>query len=225
VAGYRHGFLIERWIGDATTLDRGLEDRDRLVAVVGRYLGYRARSFSATPERGATLARLVEMAEFNIELALGKGVARLLDRWKPNLDRLQARVHHVETDNRLHSWEWLLTREQRLLKTDALDHHAGHDLVGCQDIAWDIVGAQVELGLSRSECQRLCAIVEREAGRSVDPDLLALLTPCYLAFQLGDRTLATEIVAEWPQEVERLRAAAQRYAVHLQQELLAASWS
>jgi hypothetical protein len=29
----------------------------------------------------------------------------------------------------------------RLLKTDALDYHAGHDPIGCQDIAWDIAGA------------------------------------------------------------------------------------
>jgi hypothetical protein len=54
----------------------------------------------------------------------------------------------------------------------------------------------------------------------MDPDLLALLAPCYLALQLGDRTLATEIVAEWAVEVGRLRAAARRYRDRLRQELL-----
>jgi len=34
---------------------------------------------------------------------------------------------------------------------------AGHDLVGCQDIAWDVVGAAVELGLSQAEEERLAA--------------------------------------------------------------------
>jgi hypothetical protein len=53
----------------------------------------------------------------------------------------------------------------RLLKSGALDHHAGHDLVGHQDIAWDIVGAVVELGLSRSARDQLCGVVEGELAR------------------------------------------------------------
>jgi hypothetical protein len=221
VAGYRHGFLVERWLGEMPSLDQGFGDRDRLVAQVGRYLGFRARHFPAGPERGAPLARLWEMARFNTGLALGEGLARRLDRWAPALERLAGRVRRVETDNRPHAWEWLLARDGRLLKTDALDHHAGHDMVGCQDIAWDIAGAAVELGLSGPERDRLCKVVEAETGRAVDPDLLALLAPCYLALQLGDRTLAMEIVAESAAEVDRLRAAAGRYAERLRHELLA----
>jgi hypothetical protein len=222
VAGYRHGFLVERWLGDLPSLDRGSGDRDRVVAQVGRYLGFRARCFPAgEPGRGAPLARLWEMARFNAGLALGERAARQFDRWSPALERLERRVRRIETDNRLHAWEWLLTRDGRLLKTDALDHHAGHDLVGCQDVAWDIVGAAVELGLSPSERDRLCGVIEAETGRPVDPELLALLAPCYLALQLGDRGLATEIVAGCPAEVERLRAAALWYRRRLRHELLA----
>ena len=77
----------------------------------------------------------------------------------------------------------------------------------------------VELGLSRSERGRLCGVVEGETGHAVDPALLALLTPCYLAFQLGDRTLAMEIVAAWAAEVQRLRADVERYAARLRHEL------
>ena len=94
-------------------------------------------------------------------------------------------------------------------------------MVGCQDVAWDIAGAAVELVLSGPERDRLCGVVEVETGRAVDPDLLALLAPCYLALQLGDRTLAAEIVAEYPAEVDRLRAAAGRYAERLRHGLLA----
>ena len=61
------------------------------------------------------------------------------------LERLERVVRPVEIDGRLHAWSYL-RRDGHLLKTDALDHHAGHDLVGCQDIAWDIVGAKIELG-------------------------------------------------------------------------------
>ncbi len=69
---------------------------------------------------------------------------------------------------------------------------------------WDIAGAAVELELSGQELDQLCAMVEAECGRTVDPVLLALMTPCYLALQLGDRVMAAEIVAEWPAEVHRL---------------------
>jgi hypothetical protein len=129
-------------------------------------------------------------------------------------------VRRVETDNRLHAWEWLLARDGRLLKTDALDHHAAHDFVGCQDVAWDIAGAAVELGLSPAERDRLCAAVEAETGRAVDPDLLALLAPCYLALQLADHTVSSEIAADQPSEAHRLRAAAARYRERLRHELL-----
>ena len=53
----------------------------------------------------------------------------------------------------------------------------------------------------------------------MDPELLVLLAPCYLALQLGDRMLAAEIVAAWEAEVPRLRAAVERYAARLRHEL------
>jgi hypothetical protein len=74
----------------------------------------------------------------------------------------------------------------------------------------------VELGLSRSARDLLYRVVEGELGRAVDPELL---TPCYLALQLGDRTLAAEIVAAWEAEVHRLRAAVDRCAARLRHEL------
>ena len=57
----------------------------------------------------------------------------------------------------------------------------------------------------------------------MDPELLALLAPCYLALQMGDRGLATEIVAECAAEVGRLRAAALSYVRRLRHELLGAA--
>jgi hypothetical protein len=223
IRGYRHGFLVERWEGALPSLDRACDGRERSTAQVGRYLGFRARHFPAGPERGASLARLWQMARYNAALALGEKVARQLDRWSPMLARLACRVRRIETDNRTHAWEWLLAADGRLLKTDALDHHAAHDFVGCQDVAWDVAGATVELGLSPPERDRLCAVIEAETGRAVDPDLLALLAPCYLALQLGDFTLSTEIAADQPSEAHRLRAMAARYRERLRQELLSGS--
>ena len=141
----------------------------------------------------------------------------------PSLDRLarggsQLQVRRVATDNRLHPWEWLETPDGRLLKADAVDHCAGHDLIGCQDIAWDIVGAGVELSLSAAGQARLAAVVAQEAGRPADGELRAFLTPCYLAFQLGAASMAAD-AAHDPAEARRLRAAGARYAARLRDAL------
>src|SRR5690242_15143373 len=108
-----------------------------------------------------------------------------------------AAIHRVAIVGRMHAWEWLAGAR----KADAYDHCAAHDLVGCQDIAWDIAGAEHELGLP---ADRLAAIVG-----DVDPRHVAFLRPCYLAFQLGRHALAVDTDAG---EAPRLRAAADRYA-------------
>jgi hypothetical protein len=215
VAGYRHGFLVERWIEPARPLDAASDDPAALVAVMGRYLAFRAGAFLARPEQGASLDDLLAMARHNAAAALGPDWARRLDGFAPDRAALERRVRRVETDNRLHAWEWLRRPDGRLVKTDALDHHAAHDLVGCQDIAWDVAGAVVEFDLDAAEQRRLCAILARETGRAVDPGLLAVLLPCYLAFQMGSAALAADALAGWPAEAARLRAAAGRYAERL----------
>ena len=121
----------------------------------------------------------------------------------------------MEIDGKLQPWEWLVTDDGRLLKTDAVDHHAAHDLVGCQDIAWDIAGAGVELGLTPMEQRTMCAIVSKCSGRPVDPNLLRFMTMSYAAFQIGRCTLAGEMT--WSKDVEgiRLSRARQRYEQHV----------
>jgi hypothetical protein len=210
VAGFRHGFMVSRWC-DARPLDTA-RDREDFVGQVAAYLGFRTRRFPAEPSRGAAAPDLLRMAQRNAALALGDGAARALGRWEERLETFRRRALPIETDNRLHAWEWL-DESGRLLKTDAVDHHAGHDLVGCQDVAWDIAGAAVEFALTDAETLRLAAAVERESGRPVDEELLRFLVPCYLAFQLGSWTLAAESCG--PAEAPRLRAAAARYAARL----------
>jgi hypothetical protein len=208
--GLAHGFLIERWVEDAAPFDPESRDREALTRFVGRYLGIRARLFRDAT--GASLAELLEMARFNTAQLLGEAQAATLERWRPVLPRLEARMMRVETDNRCLPHEWLRLPDGRLLKADALDHHAAHDLVGCQDIAWDVAGAALELGLPVEE---LAAATARAAGRPVDAELLALLTPCYLAFRLGCHRLAADTLGHWPAEQARNEAAAGRYAAML----------
>lgn len=209
VAGLCHGFLVERWIAahplDVARLDRA--GRRRLVERVGRYLGFRARELAADADRGASLARLAEMVERNATLALGAAPAL-----RGSAADLASRVHRIQIDGRLHAWEWLVREDGALIKADALDHHAAHDLVGCQDLTWDLAGAAVELGLSPAEQQRLAAIAGETCGRAVDPELLAFARPCYLAFQLGRHALG---LTAGDGEAGRLGAAVDRYAAQL----------
>jgi hypothetical protein len=97
------------------------------------------------------LTELLAMARYNTEQRLGPEVARRLEDWSALVPALEAKVRRVHTDNRMRRHEWLALPDGRILKTDALDHSAAHDLVGCQDIAWDVVGAAVEWGLTEDE--------------------------------------------------------------------------
>jgi hypothetical protein len=214
VAGYRHGFLIERWYDGGESLDRTPIDRNLLVERIGSYLGFRARRFAAGADRGASLEHLGEMARYNAGQALGEDAAAALGALASRGGSLEGRVRRIDTDNRMHPWEWLLVGDQ-LIKTDALDHSAAHDLVGCQDVTWDIAGATVEFNLSGEEASRLCRIVERESGFPVAPEILAFMRPCYLAFQMGAHTMAAWSLGEGP-EAFRLRRAADRYLRLLQ---------
>lgn len=215
VVGYRHGFLVERWAGEARPLDRCPVAPELLADAVGRYLGFRAKMFARNESCGASLDELLAMARHNTAEALGSEAVRALDRWQPDcVARLAQRVCPVEIDGRLQSWKWLVQPDGKLLKCDALDHHAGHDLVGCQDIAWDVAGAFEELDLPLSGRAHMSRVVAETCGRPVDADLVALLTPCYLAFQLGAYTIAAASTAD-PAEMARLHRAISRYANRL----------
>ena len=220
-AGFCHGFLVERWIEEATPLDLARVDPVRLAERVGDYLGFRATAFACGPGRGASLDDVFEMARHNVAEGCGDAAARAVEDWRAALPGFAAQVRPVETDNRLHAWEWLVLRDGTILKTDAVDHHAAHDLVGCQDIAWDVAGAAIELGLTGAAGGRLRAVVARRTGRDLDPAFVAWLEIAYAAFQLGAATMA-EGSADL-EERERLRAEVARYRRHLAAWLGAAS--
>ena len=209
--GYRHGFLVERWIEHARPLRPDTGGRPALIARLAAYIGFRASAFPAA-EQGASLPHLLAMARRNAELGLNGHMAERLACWQPHLEEMQGAVHPVCTDNRLHAWEWLQAPDGTMLKTDAVDHHAGHDLIGCQDATWDIAGACIEFGLSDEEKVDLCQGVERVAQRRVDRRLLAFSKLCYAAFQLGHWSLAAKALVGFPEEAQRTGAAAASYA-------------
>lgn len=196
VAGLRHGFLVGPWLenGRPVPLVRNL-DREALLDRVAKYIALRARRLPAREgQAGASPEKLLEMAAFNVEQALGKRRAGALAAWRERLPELASLARPVLTDNRMHAWEWLVTPDGKIWKTDALDHHASNDLVGPQDPAWDLAGAIVELELSDEEASALVEQVERSRRVKTPPDQLAFYTLAYLAFQLGAWTLAAQAI-------------------------------
>jgi hypothetical protein len=213
--GLVHGFLVERWC-DGQRLDPDA----KAVADIARYIATRARLFPAADNSGATLGQLLETSRRNIALTLGDTTARLLDSWGPRLGALSRRLVRVRTDNRLDRHEWLRLPGGRLLKTDALDHHAAHDLVGCQDMAWDVAGAMLEFALDAREADALIEASGHASGRHVDRELLEFYRVAYPAFRLGQASLAAQMCGSGAAETARLRAAADRYASELKRLLL-----
>ncbi|MEB3042427.1 hypothetical protein [Rhizobium mulingense] len=183
IAGTCYGFIVEEWLEGIPLVNSG-PTRHHIVDHLGRYLGFRARHLPAL-NGGASIQTLSEMAVFNVAEAAGSDTAAKLRRVIDTPHRLSGRLRRVDTDNRLHPWEWLTTTAGRIMKTDALDHNAAHDLVGCQDIAWDVAGACVEFQLSSKEREHLANLVGREADCDLRDDVLRFFEACYLGFQIG----------------------------------------
>jgi hypothetical protein len=171
----RYGFMIERYV-------EGEPAAQIPEAHLIRYCAFRRERFPAK-RQGSTLAELLAMAEYNIRKAVPDIRYDFAGRWKQErLARLQDMVEPVHIDGRLQWWEWRRAGD-RLLKTDAVDHSESHDLVGCQDILWDVAGATVELDVAEGETSALADAFTK--GVPLREELLKLMQLCYLGFQLG----------------------------------------
>jgi hypothetical protein len=192
--GLVHGFLVERWCADAEPL----RVDEKPIAEMGAYIDARARLFPSVPSSGASIDELILMCRRNISLALGESAAERLPDWDARA--LSARVARVRSDNKLDRVEWLRLPGGRLLKTDALDHHQAHDLIGCQDIAWDVAGAITEFNLDANEVDQLIATSSCE----VDRELLAFYRVAYCSFRLGQAALCGTGDQRYSRALDRL---------------------
>ena len=208
VLALRDGWLLQRWVKGRPL---GPEDSAPLA---GLEAGLRLRAAWPAPDPGASAEVLAEMARVNAGEALGSAAG----------ERAAARVTAslagpappaVWIDGRLHRHEWIRTPDGRTLKTDALDHARAHDLVGAQEIGWDVAGAAVEWALAPEVVTRLAAAAGAPAHR------LPGLTTAYLAFQLGAFAQAAASHEHNPPERDRLRREQDRYAHRLARELAA----
>jgi hypothetical protein len=219
IAGLCHGFLVGPWLEGVRPLPLAPDvDRRALLETVARYIAFRINRFPAPLEvRGATSEKLLEMAAFNAERALGGACGEAVEEWRERLPEIVALERPVLTDNKMHAWEWLVTSLGEILKADALDHHRSNDLVGPQDPAWDLAGAAVELDLDEEDLDWLADTVARRTGTPrARPVQLGFYSFAYLAFQIGRYTLAAEACAgSTPQEAAALRMEVERYAERL----------
>jgi hypothetical protein len=206
-----HGFLVERWCADAVPLGNG----DRPLREIGRYIGTRGRLLGASNASGASIETLLAMARRNISLEFGNALLNALEPWEHLAPSLEGAIVRLRTDNKLDRHEWLRARHGALLKSDALDHHQAHDLIGCQDLAWDVAAAIVEFELRSAEADELVAATEHWAGRPLDRDLIEFYLITYLAFRIGHARLGTNLVDN-AREHRRLSANAGRYAARLE---------
>lgn len=192
----RYGFAVTEW-PDASRDEQEAFELDRIAD----YLAFRRREFP-TARRGASVLKLLEMAEHNAQ--------RDLSFWRNRVDELDAARECVVTDNRMHRWEWVRDGEGTLLKCDSADHAFAHDLIGPQDIAWDVMGAVVELGLEVNSL--IDALSTR--GVRVNRELFDFYAVAYAAFQLGYYDMAAASATN--EEKAKLIVERERYRTLLQ---------
>ncbi|WP_108396142.1 hypothetical protein [Devosia submarina] len=197
------GFLLMPWLEGQTASGQTLPP--------GRLIDYLAFRSNLPPQGGgASLGELFEAAIYNIGQRYGENAATSLRTALGNPERF----HPIPccTDNRIHAWEWHL-KDGQWFKFDSLDHHAAHDLVGCQDIAWDLAGAAVELDLCFQDRDQLATALAERIGRSIEPDFVAASELCYLGFQIGLWSMARD--RNNRQEFARIDRQLRRYGQRL----------
>lgn len=184
--GLCHGFLVLPWV-DAVPTGGGGPNPARILD----YLAF--RSALPAPGPGAPLDTLFAMAAHNLGEQFGPATGAAVRQVLGDAGRF-ARLPCC-TDNRMHPWEWV-HGASGWLKLDGTDHHAAHDLVGCQDICWDLAGAAVEFNLSEEARDGLADALSARSGRKFDRDFVAVHELCYLGFQVGLWSMALTRAAE-----------------------------
>ncbi|MDB4976336.1 MAG: cell division protein FtsK [Myxococcaceae bacterium] len=216
----RHGFALTRFVEQATPLDRADLPRALWVAEVIRYLCFLVQSFPSARSQGAAPDALLSMLKHNVGELMGQEAAETLSRYDALLPSLQETQRVTAVDSKLEPHEWLVTREGRLLKCDAEDHHAGHDCIGSQDPAWDLAGAALELGFDDAELEQARAALLERAAYRLDDAKLRFYQLAYAAFRAGRAHYGEQALRGWNEpDAARVRSERARYVQALQARL------
>lgn len=210
VACVTAGFLVRPFVAGTPVVATSTDDR--AVATAARYLAFIRRTFAL--DASPSIERVAEMVTTNVGEGLG---TEWIGRAESILRAASPAVRDapaVAIDGRMLAHEWLRGPDGRLLKTDALDHHADHFFPGCKDIAWDVASAIEELALDEGAAT---ALVARYATAAHDPSITRRLPfhrVAYLGYRLGYATLAATTL-EPSSDREAFAALASEYRARL----------
>ena len=205
----RHGMMLWPWCAQARPLTRA--HKSDVVPMLADMLAFRAAHWTSGPS-GASVHDLYEMARANLTEALGEAGAAPRAVWRPHLDAIAAEAEPVRMDGKLDCHEFLKLPHGRIVKTDALDHHAAHDLIGCQEIYWDVAGATIEWTLSHAETQFICDQIDCACSFARPRETLGFYLVAYTAFRLGAATMSVEALGQVnPAEARRFQRRVQFY--------------
>lgn len=201
--GTAYGFLATEWMPGAPLERSALSPA--LLETLGRYIAQVAGPAMPDDEAGMAIERLAEMLYVNTGEALGETAAALAQR----LPRPPSASLQCYGDGHLQPYEWLYDQAHHLRKTDSVGHDCDHTLVGKQAVAWDLAGAIVEWQLEGEASARWFRAFHVAGGAPIDPDTLHFYRAAYLAFRLGQCTLAAQV--HDPYERGRLLSASAHY--------------
>ncbi len=211
VLGAAYGFVATEWIeGVPLDLARFTPDQaDRAVDQLGGYIAQVAGPALSEGQARQAIERLTQMLDVNTREALGDRAAKQIQRYVV----AAAACPSTYGDGHMQPHEWISTDDGRLCKVDSIGHDADHTLIGPQPVAWDLAGAIVEWRLDQPSAARLLRAYRAAGGTAIDAERLAFYRAAYLAFRLGQCTLAAQV--HDPNERDRLLAAAAIYRQQL----------
>jgi hypothetical protein len=203
VLGVAYGFVATEWL-EGRPIEAGALSPE-LIDTIGRYIAQVAGLSLREDEAQTALEALKEMLFVNTREALGEEAAKLAQR----CGVVATACQRAYGDGHLHPYEWIETLDHQLFKTDSIGHDCDHTLIGRQAVAWDLAGAMVEWRLDAKAVERLLMAFCASGGTPLDADTLAFYRAAYLAFRVGQCSLAAQV--HDPHERERLLQAGASY--------------
>ena len=209
-----HGFVVQSFVA-GHPVSPGEADA-QLIEVMASYLAHLCRAHPSEPSVSDSSLR--EMIAVNVSEGLRDS---RLEQRALDLPAGSWAQRPVELDGRMLAHEWIRT-SAGYLKVDAMDHHDDHFFPGCQDIAWDLAGAAVELTLDRAAEQHLVDRYRTLSGDQTIAERLPFYSIAYLAFRLGYARLAAGVMGE-SDDGKKFMMDSHRYAGLLSRRLNALS--
>jgi hypothetical protein len=186
------GYVSYPWINGRPMTASDLSES--VLARMAAYCAFRQRAFSAET---ADASALQAMADHNLrELKYDADVNLRVER--PTIP-----------DGRMQPYEWILSSEEQMLKTDCGSHGDDHFFPGTTDIAWDLTGAIVEWRMDAAEARIFLEMYRRASGDDARRRIEDYIT-AYNIFRCAYCKMAANAM-QGTEEQRRLQRSAELY--------------